>query len=128
PPGLLLRKLAGAAHKAFTALGSRGTFVPLHLELLARSAREPPRVRDDGDSTEQTGEIFAAFDDKGMAHARHCLDGVQVGADHLASEYGALLEDGIKHSGDSHVDSIQRLAGEDGGVVDTRRRLADNFE
>ncbi len=102
------------------AVGSR-TFVPVHLQLLARRLRVPPGLGDDGDAVLQAR---IAWDDsvgnvrarhyKGILDARQFLDLIDIRADHLAAEDAALLEYGVEHARHHDVDAEDRLARDDG--------------
>ena len=63
-----------------------------------------------------------------MADAGELLDGVEVGGLYLAAVDGRLLDDGVKHSGDGDIDAEERLAGDDGVVIDVGLRLAEDAE
>ena len=85
----------------------------------ARAESGPGRFRHDGHAGHQTGELARAGDDKGVTHPRQGLDGFQIRAEHLAAKSRALFEHGVQHARQAHVDAKQRLAGDDGEVVDT---------
>ncbi len=81
-------ELRGLAGKTGAALLRRRALVPFHLEFLARLVGVPETIGDDGDTRHQAGEIAAAVDDEGMAHARHLADDVEIGAGDLAANTG----------------------------------------
>ena len=124
----LLRERLGLTGKAFAALRRGGALVPLDAQLVAGRLRLPPRVGDDRDAGHQAGEVRRSLDDERVLHARHRLDLVEIGADDLPAEHRAFLEDRMQHPRHRHVDTEDRLAGDDGLGVDVPGRLTDDAE
>ena len=116
----------GLIGETLAALACGWPLVPFDLEDLARPVHPPPVVADDGDATEQTGQIVAALDDEGVLHAGLFLDLVEVGAGDLAAEYRTFDIGGVQHAGHDHVDAEQRLAVDDLGAVHSAHGLADD--
>src|SRR4029077_18459713 len=96
--GRLFGELFGAASESFAALLRGPALVPLDLQFLARRSCLPPTIGDDGDAAEQSGQVAAPFDDKGMAHTGHRFDFVYVRGNDPAGEHGALLKHSPKHA------------------------------
>ncbi len=66
--------------------------------------------------------------DEGVAHAGQRLDGLDIRASYSPAEDATLLKDGVEHAGHDDIDAEEGLTGDDLGVVDAGRRLADNSE
>ena len=124
--GCGLRELLGSLGKSHAALRCRRPLVPGDLQFLARAVRLPPTVGDNRDAPEQAAEIIAAVNDKGVAHAWLRLDDIEIGGCDFAAKDRALLEHGRQHAGHREVDRVDRLAGDNGLVVDAGRGLTDN--
>ncbi len=85
------------------------------------------RVRaNDGHAVEQFHHVVVALDDERVNDPRQALDLVDVRADHLAADRGALLIRGVQHVGHARIDAEQRAAGDDHLVVDAGDRAADD--
>src|SRR3954452_11957324 len=102
-----------------TVLSRPSAKVPLDLQLSSRGLRCPPTVRHDRHASLETGSFrnvvrvrvrdWYAVDDESMLNALHSLDGVEIRADHLATQNGCLLKDRIQHTRDGHINSEDRL-------------------
>src|SRR5260370_6824869 len=125
--GRLLGEFLGAAGKAFAALLRSCAFVPFGLQLFAGGVGLPPSVGDYGDAPMQAKQILRALSLKGMTHAWHGPDLVEVGPNALPPIYAALVIDGVQHSRYLEVDTVEIFPGDDLGVVDTVNGMADDF-
>ncbi len=61
----------------------------------------------------QPARARCPLDDEGVPHAGHRLDRIEIGARHLAAEHRTLLEHGVEHARQRHVDAEERLAPDD---------------
>jgi len=62
-----------------------------------------------------------------MTHAWHSPDLVEVGANTLPRIDGALVIDGIQHSRNLEVNTVEIFPSDDGRVVHAVGRLSDDF-
>ena len=125
--GLLCGEFLGLPRKALAALLRRWTFVPHHLQLLARRARVPPGIGDDRHPRKKAGQFGAALHHERIAHSGHVLDLVDIGAQDLAAKNRALLVNGKHHPGKFEVDAVDLLGRDDGRNVNAMVRLADDL-
>src|SRR5258708_4204040 len=82
-------------------------------------------VGDDGDAPMQAKEILRAFHLKGMTHAWHSPDLVEVGANTLPRIDGALVIDGVQHSRNLEVNTVEIFSCDNGRVVHAASGVAD---
>ena len=122
-----LGKFLRAAGETFTALLRSCAFVPFCLQLFAGGVGLPPSVGDYGDAPMQAKQILRALHLKGVAHAWHGSDLVEVGANTLPCIDGTLVIDGVQHSRNFEVNAVKIFAGDDGGVVNAVRGVADDL-
>jgi len=125
--GSLFGELIGTIGEAFAALLRGGAFVPLGAQFFSCGVGLPPGVGDDGDAAVEAEEVGSAIDGEGVANAGLGFDFVKIGAEEFAGVDGALFVDGVQHSGNFEVNAVERFSSDDGGVVDTVSRLADDF-
>ena len=123
----LLGKFLRAAGETFTALLRSCAFVPFCLQLFAGGIGLPPSVGDYGDAPMQAKQILRALHLKGVAHAWHGSDLVEVGTNTLPCIDGTLVIDGVQHSRNFEVNAVKIFAGDDGGVVNAVRGVADDL-
>ena len=62
-----------------------------------------------------------------MPNAGQSFDFIEIGAEEFAGVDGALLIDGVQHSRNFEVDTVEIFSGDDGSVVHAVNGLADDF-